>query len=44
MRGRSNQDGRVGPRNAGGYNFSYLGGRGANLRLTEFQGALLLAV
>jgi dTDP-4-amino-4,6-dideoxygalactose transaminase len=31
------------PRNASGYNFAYLGGRGANLRLTEFQGALLLA-
>jgi perosamine synthetase len=24
-----------------GYNFAYLGGRGANLRMTEFQGALL---
>lgn len=31
------------PRNRGSFNFSYLGGRGANLRLTEFQGALLLA-
>jgi perosamine synthetase len=28
-------------RSASGYNFSYLGGRGANLRMTEFQGALL---
>ena len=28
-------------RSAGGYNFAYLGGRGANLRMTEFQGALL---
>ncbi len=26
-----------------GYNFAYRGGRGANLRLTEFQGSLLLA-
>ncbi len=26
-----------------GYNFSYLGARGANLRMTEFQGNLLLA-
>jgi dTDP-4-amino-4,6-dideoxygalactose transaminase len=26
-----------------GYDFTYLGSRGANLRLTEFQGALLLA-
>jgi dTDP-4-amino-4,6-dideoxygalactose transaminase len=31
------------PRNAGASNVAYLGGRGANLRLTEFQGALLLA-
>jgi dTDP-4-amino-4,6-dideoxygalactose transaminase len=29
------------PRTVTGYNFAYLGGRGANLRLTEFQGALL---
>lgn len=27
----------------GGYNFSYRGGRAANLRMTEFQGALLMA-
>ncbi len=26
-----------------GYNFNYTGGRGANLRMTEFQGALLLS-
>jgi perosamine synthetase len=26
-----------------GYNFSYRGGRAANLRMTEFQGALLMA-
>jgi len=31
------------PRNRTGYNFDYLGGRGANLRMTEFQGALLMA-
>ena len=31
------------PRATAGYNFSYLGGRGANLRMTEFQGALLTA-
>ncbi len=31
------------PRGRASYNFSYLGGRGANLRLTEFQAALLLA-
>jgi dTDP-4-amino-4,6-dideoxygalactose transaminase len=31
------------PRNTASYNFSYLGSRGANLRLTEFQGGLLLA-
>ena len=30
-------------RTATGYNFAYLGGRGANLRMTEFQGTLLLA-
>src|SRR5208337_730260 len=30
-------------RTATGYNFAYLGGRGANLRMTEFQGNLLLA-
>jgi dTDP-4-amino-4,6-dideoxygalactose transaminase len=30
-------------RAATGYNFAYLSGRGANLRLTEFQGNLLLA-
>jgi perosamine synthetase len=30
-------------RNAGGYNFSFMGSRGANLRLTEFQAALLMA-
>ncbi|QEH37692.1 L-glutamine:scyllo-inosose aminotransferase [Aquisphaera giovannonii] len=30
-------------RAAEGYTFSYQGGRGANLRLTEFQGSLLLA-
>ena len=30
-------------RTATGYNFTYLGGRGANLRMTEFQGNLLLA-
>jgi len=30
-------------RTATGYAFSYLGGRGANLRMTEFQGNLLLA-
>ena len=30
-------------RAATGYNFAYLGGRGANLRMTEFQGNLLLA-
>jgi dTDP-4-amino-4,6-dideoxygalactose transaminase len=31
------------PRAVSGYTFSYLGGRGANFRLTEFQGALLMA-
>jgi dTDP-4-amino-4,6-dideoxygalactose transaminase len=30
-------------RAATGYNFAYLSGRGANLRMTEFQGNLLLA-
>lgn len=30
-------------RGIAGYDFSYSGGRSANLRLTEFQGALLLA-
>lgn len=30
-------------RGVAGYDFTYLGSRGANLRLTEFQGALLLA-
>ncbi|MGC8640753.1 MAG: DegT/DnrJ/EryC1/StrS family aminotransferase [Isosphaeraceae bacterium] len=30
-------------RTATGYNFFYRGGRGANLRMTEFQGNLLLA-
>ena len=30
-------------RAATGYNFTYLSGRGANLRMTEFQGNLLLA-
>ncbi|GAG07798.1 unnamed protein product, partial [marine sediment metagenome] len=30
-------------RRASGYDFSYLGGRGANLRMTEFQGSLLMA-
>jgi len=30
-------------RTATGYNFAYLGGRGANLGMTEFQGNLLLA-
>jgi dTDP-4-amino-4,6-dideoxygalactose transaminase len=30
-------------RAATGYNFAYLGSRGANLRMTEFQGNLLLA-
>lgn len=30
-------------RGRGGSSFQYVGGRGANLRLTEFQGALLLA-
>jgi dTDP-4-amino-4,6-dideoxygalactose transaminase len=30
-------------RGTAGYNFTYLGSRGANLRMTEFQGALLLA-
>ena len=30
-------------RAAGGYNFTYLGSRGANLRLTDFQAALLLS-
>jgi dTDP-4-amino-4,6-dideoxygalactose transaminase len=30
-------------RAATGYNFAYRGGRGANLRMTEFQGNLLLA-
>ncbi len=30
-------------RKTAGYNFTYRGTRGANLRLTEFQGALLLA-
>jgi perosamine synthetase len=30
-------------RSADGYNFTYAGGRATNLRLTEFQGALLLA-
>ena len=31
------------PRNITGYNFTYLGTRGANLRLTDFQAALLLS-
>ncbi len=31
------------PRQRSSFDFSYLGGRGANLRLTEFQGAILLA-
>jgi perosamine synthetase len=31
------------PRATASYNFAYLGGRGANLRMTEFQGALLTA-
>lgn len=31
------------PRNVGGYNFSYLGTRGSNLRLTDFQASLLLS-
>lgn len=31
------------PRNTAAYNFSYLGSRGANLRLTEFQASLLLS-
>jgi len=30
-------------RKVSGYNFSYLGSRGANLRLTDFQAALLLS-
>ncbi|MHB1306622.1 MAG: DegT/DnrJ/EryC1/StrS family aminotransferase [Limisphaerales bacterium] len=30
-------------RRVGSYNFTYLGSRGANLRLTEFQAALLVA-
>lgn len=30
-------------RSASGYNFSYVGGRGANLRITEFQTALLIS-
>jgi dTDP-4-amino-4,6-dideoxygalactose transaminase len=30
-------------RSVGGYDFTYQGGRGANLRMTEFQGSLLLA-
>jgi dTDP-4-amino-4,6-dideoxygalactose transaminase len=30
-------------RKASGYDFSYLGGRGANLRMTEFQASLLMA-
>ncbi len=36
---QNNSSGRQGT----GDHFSYLGGRGANLRLTEFQGALLLS-
>lgn len=31
------------PRTISGYNFTYLGSRGANLRLTDFQAALLLS-
>lgn len=31
------------PRSVSGYNFSYLGTRGANLRLTDFQASLLLS-
>jgi perosamine synthetase len=31
------------PRNIAGYNFSYLGSRGANLRLTDFQAELLIS-
>ncbi|MFO1499778.1 MAG: DegT/DnrJ/EryC1/StrS family aminotransferase [Verrucomicrobiota bacterium] len=31
------------PRTSAGYNFNYLGSRGANLRLTDFQAAVLLA-
>jgi perosamine synthetase len=31
------------PRSNSGYDFKYLGSRGANLRLTEFQSALLLS-
>ncbi len=31
------------PRNVGGYNFTYLGSRGTNLRLTDFQAAVLLS-
>ena len=31
------------PRNVSGLNFNYLGSRGANLRLTEFQAAVLLS-
>jgi len=31
------------PRNIGGYNFSYLGSRGMNLRMTDFQASLLLS-
>lgn len=31
------------PRNTASYNFSYLGTRGANLRMTEFQAALLMS-
>ena len=30
-------------RKTSGYDFSYLGGRGANLRMTEFQASLLMA-
>ncbi len=30
-------------RNVAGYNFQYMGRRGANLRMTEFQAALLMA-
>lgn len=31
------------PRTVGGYHFTYLGTRGANLRLTDFQAAVLLS-
>jgi len=31
------------PRNTASYNFSYLGTRGANLRMTEFQATLLMS-